>query len=840
MADKRKIHLIGNAHIDPVWLWRWQEGYAEIKATFRSALDRMEEYPDFIFTCACAAYYQWVEENAPDLFNEIRIRIKEGRWKIVGGMWIQPDCNIPSGESFARHFLYSQSYFYEKFGVRAVTGYNVDSFGHNASLPKLFKSAGINNYVMMRPSPVENPDIPGFIYWWESNDGSRVLTSRLPNNYESKPVSAENIFEERLDVIKLRDTMRVVDETDFDFMHFYGVGNHGGGPTISTIEAYNKIQANENKYHIEKTSPDIYFEDMRKKESSVYPVWKDDLQHHASLCYSACSEIKKNNRRAENRLTVAEVFSVMANRLTGFEMPTARMDKAWQNVLFNQFHDIIAGCSIWEAYEDAREVHGEALNIAAEVINAAIQRISWAIDTSAGLEIKRSKETDWSFWEIDNLGTPIVVFNPLSWKRNIPVQVTRPIKGVTDENASPISVQSIRASRTNRIDPNQDDKWDAMFMAEVPAMGWRVYWAYLGAEKTSETENELKTTENTIENEYLKLEIEPLTGDIKSLYDKNINREVLSENGSVPLVIDVEHADTWGHGLFSFRDVIGRFENAKIQLLESGPVRARLRVTSFYEKSTLRQDFILYKNAKEIEVHVWLDWREKFKLLKLSFPVNVTEPKATYDIPFGNIERPVNGTEETGQMWFDVTGNAEIEKYGLAILNDGKYSFDVLENDMRMTVANGSLYADHYAGNFRDDLAEHLDQGIQTFRYVLLPHVGDWQDSDVVRSALSLNTENMYITETYHEGLLPQYFEGISIADDNVVVSAVKPAMDGNGQILRIFESKGKNVVGNIKLPLSERNIDFNISANSIQTLRIPSDKKMPVELCDLIENVTL
>jgi len=830
MSDT-KIHLIGNAHIDPVWFWRWQEGYAEIKASFRSALDRMEEYPDFIFTCSCASYYKWVEENCPEMFEEIVARVKEGRWEVVGGTWIEPDCNIPSGESFARHFLYSQNYFLEKFGVRATTAYNIDSFGHNASLPKLFAGSGLENYVMMRPGDLENPDVPGFIYQWESDDGSRVLTYRIPNSYNTNRGDTSCPFEENPDVIKLRDSIKRADEAGLSLMHFYGVGNHGGGPTIRTIETYNKVRSMEGEERIFMSSADSYFKEMQGKE---LPVWKNELQHHASLCYSAHSEVKQNNRKAENRLIAAETLAVMAQKLCDLELSFESMDKAWQHVLFNQFHDIICGCSAREAYEDAREMHGSALTAAAETINAAAQKISWAIDTSGGGRKTRSKESDWSVWELDNMGTPIVVFNPLSWRRKIPVQLGRPLTSVTDEKDSPVPVQLVRASRTNRLSGDREDKSDSMFVADVPAMGWRVYWVYLNAEKKPEQKCSLLVSESSIENENIKLEIEPHTGYVTSLYNKKLKQEFIFERACVPLVIDVHHSDTWGHMLFSFRDVVGRFIDAEVQVLESGPLRAKLRVTSFFGKSTLRQDFTLYEGASEVEVDVKLDWQEKFKLLKLSFPVNVSNPKVNYDVPFGHLERPANGTEESGQMWFDVSGDSESNKCGLAILNDGKYSFDVLENDMRMTVANSSLYADHYAGDFRDGLAEHLDQGVQEFRYALLPHAGDWREASVHRAAMSLNTEEIHVNETYHEGPLPQCYQGIELSDENVIVSALKPAMNGNGQILRLFEALGRDSKAEVKLPLLEQNISLDLSANSIRTLRINNGH---VQQCDLTEH---
>ena len=215
MSKTKKVHLIGNAHIDPVWLWRWQAGYAEIKATFRSALDRMKEFPDFIFTSACAAYYKWVEENAPEMFEEIKQRITEGRWVIVGGWWLQPDCNIPSGESFVRQGLYSQRYFNEKFGIMAKTGYNVDSFGHNGMLPQILKKSGMDYYVFMRPGDHEK-DLPGNLFWWESADGSRVMAYKIPFSYGnwSGKHSDDPLRHKTLEVKKLAE------EQGYDMMNF--------------------------------------------------------------------------------------------------------------------------------------------------------------------------------------------------------------------------------------------------------------------------------------------------------------------------------------------------------------------------------------------------------------------------------------------------------------------------------------------------------------------------------------------------------------------------------------------------------------------------------------------
>ena len=220
MKDK-KLYMIGNAHLDPVWLWNWQEGFQEVKATFRSALDRMKEDKDFVFTCSSAAFYEWVEKNNPAMFAEIRKRVEEGRWELAGGWWIQPDCNIPSGEAFVRQGLYGQRYFLEKFGKMAVTGYNVDSFGHNSNLPQILKKSGMDNYVFMRPMPLEK-GLPGRIFWWKSMDGSKVMTYRIPYEYCSWGKDLE----------KYTDRLKCeLEDGEDELMMFYGVGNHGGGPT---------------------------------------------------------------------------------------------------------------------------------------------------------------------------------------------------------------------------------------------------------------------------------------------------------------------------------------------------------------------------------------------------------------------------------------------------------------------------------------------------------------------------------------------------------------------------------------------------------------------------------
>lgn len=822
MNGQRKVHMIGNAHIDPVWQWRWQEGFAEIKATFQSALDRIKEFSDFKFTSACASYYKWIEENEPKMFEEIKTQIREGRWSIAGGMWIQPDCNIPSGESFARHTLYSQRYFLDKFGKKATVGYNVDSFGHSGMLPQILKKSGIDYYVFHRPGDHEK-NLPGNVFWWESQDGSRVLAFKIPFGYGS---SGREALASRMTEIK-----DMAEDQGIDFMYFYGVGNHGGGPTITNIKNIHERQEQEDGEAFLFSSPEQYFTSL-KGQTDKLPIIKDDLQHHASGCYSAHWEVKANNRKVEHRLLSAEKMSAMAYGLRNYPYPGNEIRKAWEKVMFNQFHDTMGGCSIKEAYDDARDWHGWAMYTADWAQNGAVQKLSWAIDTMKEGVQSISKEKDGRLWESEDEGTPFVAFNPLSWEVSAYVKVNSLIKGVTDEAGNPIQSQVVRGPQTDG-----KSKWNTIFKAVIPALGYRLYWVHLDKEFTAADEaGGFYLDDSTIENEQIKLEIDKSIGYIKSLYDKKNEAELLKGTGAIPIVIDIENCDTWAHNIFTFDEEVGRFGNAVVELKESGLLRSLIRVTSKYNQSTLRQDFIVYRDRPEVHVKVKLDWHEKHKMLKLAFPVNITEPVATYEIPYGFIRRPTNGEEEPGQQWIDVTGKNGDREYGLTLINNSKYSFSVLDTEMRMTIANSSIYNDHYGE--RDEWCEFMDQGIQEFEYMLVPHLGSWQSANAPRKAYEFNVRPITIMETYHKGDLPPVTEGLHVSAENVIATVFKRAEEGNGYILRCYETMEKEENAIISIPMLNRQWDTSFSKCEIKTFFIPDNENEQVTEVNLLEDI--
>jgi len=807
LKDKKSytVHMIGNAHIDPVWLWRWQEGYETVRATFKSAIERLNEYPEFIFTASSAAFYRWIEEVDKELFDKIRQKVKEGRWCLVGGWWIEPDCNIPGGEALVRQGLYGQRYFYEKFGVRAKVGFNPDSFGHNIMIPQILKKMGMDYYVFMRPGPHEKK-LPADLFWWQAPDGSRVLTYRISLSYASPPGDLKEYIQKVSEQFK-SDTVK---SFPGEIMCFYGIGDHGGGPTRENIESIKALNQHSSSDGPELlfSSPDNYFEEISGKDFR-FPVVKDELQHHASGCYSVLSWIKKSNRKLENLLLAAEKLSVMANYLGNRTYPQERLTRAWWMLLFTQFHDILAGTSIPEAYEDVRAMHGEVENIASEVINGAIQDVAGKVDT-------------------EGKGRALLVFNPSSWERKIPIEVEYQWPhdeiSVTDKEGTPVVSQTLRISSTIR-----GGRKRICFMAKVPAFGYTTYRLIPNSIDIS-PKRMLFIAPRSLENDWLRVEIDPKRGCLKRIYDKKNQKEILKGPGAVPIVIK-DLSDTWSHNVLKFKDEVGRFSNATVKVLEEGPVRGKVRIESNYHNSILIQDVILYRDLDIIKVKVVVDWHERQHMLKLSFPVNVANPRATYQIPYGFIQRPCSGEEEPGLSWVDVGD----DDYGLSLVNDARYSYDVEGSDLRLTVLRSPVYAHHFPKTLENDSDyQYIDQGEQKFIYILIPHKGNWQKASTIKRAESLNNPPITLIEHCHKGGLPKEQSFIKIDKENIIVEALKKAEDSDDIILRLYETEGKPAEVNIEL--FERSWKAQVNPCEIRTFLVPRDKKEPICELNLLE----
>ncbi len=805
-----KIHIIGNAHLDPTWLWRWQEGCGEVLQTFRSAVDRIKEYKGLVFTCSSACYYKWVEEIDPELFEEIRKLVKKGKWVPVNGWWVQPDCNMPSAESFARQALYSQLYYYEKFGEICHTGYNVDSFGHNAMLPQMLNKGGMKCYVMMRPGMYENTEMPENLFWWDSADGSRVLTYRIPYSYG---VSGKKDIDRDLAVMRER-----ANETGHGMMFFLGVGNHGGGPTKGDLDYLAELKK-DGYEELEYSSPDNYFEEMCAQKLDI-PTWSDEMQHHASGCYSATSIMKQLNRKAEFWLANAEKWNTVTAKISNLSKSTEEFGKAWQEVCYNQFHDIMCGCSIMEAYDDMRDSMGYAMNIAAKEENKAMLKLAGMVNTWLdGVSDSQSLNARHHCRNL-KFPRPIIVFNPNSFEVETMVRTYHPSRRVDDSDGNEVIFQNVRSSRSN------DSHLDTVFSAKVPALGYATYWLWHEDSEfveESKPETDVSADALTLENKYIKAVFDDKTGGIKSLITKADGTEYVGGEFCVPTVVDNTEPDTWAHNIFRFDKDIAKMELKSIELVENGAARAVMRVKHIYNGSYLTQDYVLESQSKLIRVKVRVLWQEPLTILKMPVTVDGENPVSTYEIPAGIIKRPCNGEEEPALTWGDITAGAEARK-GVSLISNAKYSYDCPDNTLRLTMLRNSIFADHYSHRPDADFS-YCDEGLHRFEYAVYPHAGEAECSEVQKLSAVLNSKPVAIPSGYHKGDLPQVKSFISINKENIRLDAFKFCEDGSGDvIMRIRETDGKPVKAAIVCDIADAGFYADFNKFEVKTFRIDSE----------------
>ena len=808
MEKNKTLYMIGNAHIDLVWLWQWQEGFQEVKATFRSVLDRMKEYDDFFFTGSSAVCYEWVEENEPAMFEEIRERVKEGRWAIVGGWWVQPDCNAPGGESFVRQGLYAQRYFQEKLGVTARTGYNVDSFGHNGMLPQILKKSGMDHYVFMRPGRHEK-GLEGDTFIWKSNDGSAVTAFRIPFEYCTWPKGLKEHIVRCAGEIK---------NPGGSIMCFYGVGNHGGAPTRLNIDSIHELNQEADMPDLILSAPDRYFEDV-KKSGRKLPVVYGELFHHSSGCYSAHSEIKRLNRLAENRLIMAEKLSVAAKTWSNGKYPLEKYTESWKRVLLNQFHDIMAGTSIEPAYEDAGESYGWALDTAARGLNAAVQSISWHINIPMEEDMK-----------------PIVVFNPNAFPDKFEVEMEssglRENMILVDDMDRQIPLQTIqsKASSNGRI--------RLVFIADLPSLGYRTY--RLVVRESVKCFPNVESSNIMAENRWFRVEFDEETGYITSLFQKNDGTEYFSKPAAVPVVME-DKSDTWSHGIRIFNRKKGQFKAVRVKRAEWGPVKSVIRVTSTYGDSRVIQDFSIYRELDYINVRTTVDWHEKWSVLKLSFPMKLNYLRATWEIPYGTVQREPNGEEFPMQNFLDVEGTNPGQTTavnGLSFLSDGKSAADIEGREVSLTILRSPVYAHHEPYEPDENLDYvFLDQGIQHFSYGLYPHNGSWEEARTVRRSRQMNEKPTALFETCHKGELPQNSSFLQVSAENVLLTVMKEAEDRSGDvILRMVETAGRFCEAVVVIPAFDREITLSFTPFEIKTVRVPVQENLPIQENNLLE----
>lgn len=793
-APQYRLHMIGNAHIDAPWLWPWQESMSVVLSTFRSALDRMKEYPDFTFTASSAQFYEWVEEADPKMMDEIRQRVREGRWNVVGGWWVEPDVNIPSGESLVRQGLYGQEVFQRLFGHPAEIAFNPDAFGHPATLPQIYKLQGMDGFVFMRPL-VNEKTLPGPLFWWQGPDGSRVLAYRIPIAYGSGTDSVYSRLHEIIENYpgRLRDLMA-----------FYGAGDHGGGPTKININSIHDIQKQPGGPRLLFSTPSNYFREVGKLQN--LPTLADELQHVAVGCYTAEAEIKKNNRTTEAALATAEKMSVLGSLLAGSKYPAADLTESWKKVMLMQFHDSLAGTAAPEQYDVARAAYGYAMDVANQAISLAAEKLAWQVPAT------------------DPNSEYLVVFNPHAWDAKLNVEYDL---GFAFNNEMQVPNSVLEDERGNSI-PHQwsqastitDHRVKLVFSAPVPAFGYRQFRLHR-VDAVTPAAPTVHASEKELENEHLRVTF----GDDGTLaiYDKDAKAEVFRATGGARAVVLDDPSDTWSHDIRDYTEEVGAFGSASFHVIENGPLRAAVRVRTHYGASSLQIDWMLSAGARSLEARVLLDWHEHLKILKFSFPVDVQNPRPTYEIPYGYLVRKAVGEEDPGQRWVDLSGDRLGIPTGLTIINDAKYGYSVLQNDLRVSIARGAVYAQHLPRKV-DPKGEYIwqDQGEQTFRMLLMPHAGTWQDAQVVRRAEEFTAPVPVIYQGIHGGSRPAAGSYLSVDEPDVVVSVVKKAEVGNDIIIRAYETEGRPVHASLNIGFVKRRWSGDFRPLEIKTLRVP------------------
>lgn len=806
------IYMIGNAHLDPVWLWTKLEGFGEVVSTFESALRRIEEEDRFVFTCSSAAYYAYVKQHDPQMFERVRAAVKAGKWNIVGGYWIQPDDNIMNGELYARHALYSQRFYEEEFGITCKTGYTVDTFGHNGALPKLLRESGMENFLFMRPSAEEKPLPP--VFYWNSADGSSVLTYRITGqNYNNFfPFAQDGL---RIDIEKMT---KLSEENGYDMMCFYGVGNHGGGPTRRQVIQLGKMI--DEGSPIRFASVDEYFDDLRASKKD-FPVYTGDLQHHAIGAYSVTDVLKVLERQAETELEKAEKWMLLSADKLGTPYENDKIRAAYENVMFNTFHDIICGCTVREGIENAVANYYEAISVANKIKEKAFVDIAKKIDTMVDGVTLNGKE-DWQIWEENDLGIPLVLYNHLSYPVTRMLTLNREYHTVADDQGRIIPTQFVKGRYLDGAVSR-----GTLFEVKIPAYGYTTYWVYFRKETEKPADSSCIASGTALENDYIRAEFSEETGALVSLTDKRSGRELIASPSLVPELFK-DASDTWSH-----QNVRGyppadceRAVCEGVRVVENGPLLGRLRVKFRLKEVKAVIEYSLYKKDDYLDVQAKILYSEPQSYLKMPLYTSLKNTSAAFETPFGFIRKPASGCEQPALRFAAIEG----DNGAAAFVCENKCSFSADGSKLSFVAVRNNVCANHF-GTLTDDDYDYTDEGLHKFRFTVVPFGGKADCAKLTRIA-ECSGEPDYLLDTYHHGPLPRTASRIECRSENISVTACKRGEDG-GVVLRAYETAQKPTDATIVY--DGQKITAHFAPNSVHTFLLTEDG---VKETDFIERI--
>ncbi|HVN21009.1 MAG TPA: alpha-mannosidase [Dongiaceae bacterium] len=781
------IRAVGNSHIDMAWLWPWTETVEVVRNTFQSVLDLMREYPDFKFTMSSARTYEWMQEKYPDIYRQIEQRVKEGRWEIIGGMWVEPDLNMPDGESLVRQILVGKRYFQKNFGVDVKIGWNPDSFGYNWQLPQIYKRCGMDYFVTQKLMWAhEFTTFPYKFFWWQSPDGSRLLTY-FPHDY-ADPIDAEPLGQQVATWMPSIYGPKIPEKPEM--MHLYGVGDHGGGPTRTMLDHAEQLRSRDAVFpKLEFSFASEFFADMEKKLPSMQvPTWNGELyfQYHRGV-FTTQAETKRRIRRSEENVLNAEKFASLAS-LYGRTYPRELINETWKRLLFDHFHDIMPGSGIAVNYLDAERNLDVVDRAANDVTIGSLREIATHVNTQGD-------------------GVPVLLFNSLSWPRSEVTEVETQLPSSTQQISVVDSTGEQAETQLLSLD-SATHRARFLLLSHTPAMGYATYLAR-GATAATPVRSLLKASADTLENEFVRVKIDPQTGCMTSLFDKRSGSEALAPaetdtggpknmvcgNLLQTFVDKPKQWDAWNIDADFEKQHWDLDKADEVKLLESGPLRAVIRVKNHFQNSTFVRDIILYAGVPRVDVKMQTEWHEKHILLKVAFPVSAHSDKATYEIPYGSVERPTTRNTPAEQAQFEVPAQrwADISdgKHGLSLLNDCKYGYDAKGNVLRLSLLRSPEWPD-----------PHADEGHHEFTYSLYPHGGGWKEALTVRRGYELNYKLITVPTGKHEGKLAAEHSFVQTQADNVIVTAVKKAEDDGALIVRFYEWAGKQGDVGLQLPV--------------------------------------
>jgi alpha-mannosidase len=824
-----RVVAIPNAHIDPVWIWDWREGLREVIATFTAAADRLDQYPDLYFAASSACYYEWVEEMDPALFERIRAHVATGRWELVGGEWIEPDCNLPAGESVCRQLLYSQRYFQRAFGTTATIGYNIDSFGHAASLPQLYRKAGLQAYIMMRPGPHEK-ELPASLFRWEGVDGTALPTYRIKEAYhtglhsdEPAPPGAERELVETRAAALLSDAISEKSPA----MFFVGVGDHGGGPTQVAIDAVQRIRA-QTSGEVAFGSTSSFFGQISRAlaQGGTLPSVRGDLHMHAVGCYTVVAWMKRENAACEAALAAAENLATVCELATGVRLDAQdTLRSAWTRVLFNQFHDSLGGTCTEEVCEDLRQFYGYARTQADAVVTKATQLLAMRADTA--VEGSQTAERNQSLNPfVAHFPVPLVVFNPLSRPVRVPLELPHPATSVTVGRDEPVPVQQIASREGTRYAHH------SLVVADLPAMGHRVLW--LRMEDEPGPAQPVAAAPGRLENDDLVVDVDRTGGAVTGITSKLTGRQWLAPEGLRPVVL-ADPSDTWSHFVARYEEPEQSLRLVDVTEAEAGPVRTVVRLQYAWDASTVWMDLILHAGLPGLEVKLRADWHQRHQLLKLIAPFAVDAPVIDAGVPYGTVERAADGREEVLNHWI---GLREPSGPGVVCSSDVGYAYDATAGRVRFTVLRSPRYADHGRPWTTDDPISQpaTDQGWHEVSYRFrcysqpIPAGAGAQQADVHAATFP------YVTETWHPGPLGGESSAVTVTPDHVSVPVLKRAEAGGGWVLRVCEQAGLAAAATITLPQAARVWTGPLRPYDVVTLFVPDQPGQPIREVALTE----